>query len=806
MVERKQPRRWIFFALDQVPPLEAGPDLYRWAQRPIVYQAFPAFIEGRVAVDGWLDIVRASSSMSGEYNIDHGAVLIQDNDALIRALLDTPATQWFLKRIGIFALQSDMAIRDAVVPARQLFRGACSDVQILDDRKAQLDFEDILAPYLDRIYPQYRMIDAYPWQPTPPTDPEVQAAWAFLGTTGDFVNGDTVTVGSNVYTFQTTLTNVAGHVQLGGSLASSLSNLVAAINAGAGSGTAYAAATVIHPDVTAALSAAGADIGSLGSIKVTANVVGVAGNAIPVTESGANSWWFNEGGVDSPTLMHGFSKPDINVVDPAVQPPTTLMEQVIPIYYGPHVQTKLDPVTGLPTQGICPVFFMGFTFVEAGGALADEPTEQQISLMAPYLNDAAPDGWGELVVCAGELEVTNVYRWNLQTDPSASELVPEDQYGVTVLAPGHPGWPFSTNYVIRNGFQLTVIYVRGQALWQHITGDPKITVDVCGWPDADGVPIDQAGFAYQDFIDQHVLAHDGEGYTGGPRTDLQVFPPTIDTDRSMIWTSKIQDFQALTEDRLGTEKGYLISMGLTEPTTLREILRTWHVTFDAFSAKNSAGQLYPFVIDDIADPESGVPIRERIELLNLPAPRIAWQEIENEIDYTFGWDHVLQLPRTTTITIRDEAAQEALNWDVRKVSGIRNLAYTADDATAKDTMERRLMRLKEPPRYQPLPMRTDAVDREIGEQIRVSHKDGFGAPGIGYMLRPMVLLNSVHRGDHITMEALDVQRITSGGRQWAPDTVPDSAQDATEEELAQNYWIWTADDGTVSVGDPARWR
>ena len=106
MALKKEPIRWAFFALDLVPPVEPIPT-YRWAERPFAYQAFPAFIEGRIPVGGWLDIVRSASSSSGEYAIDHGGLLLNDSDALIRALLDAYESQWFLKRMCHFLLLSD---------------------------------------------------------------------------------------------------------------------------------------------------------------------------------------------------------------------------------------------------------------------------------------------------------------------------------------------------------------------------------------------------------------------------------------------------------------------------------------------------------------------------------------------------------------------------------------------------------------------------------------------------------------------------------------------------------------------------
>lgn len=65
--------------------------------------------------------------------------------------------------------------------------------------------------------------------------------------TANVSNGDTVTIGGEIYTFQSTLTNVARNVKIGATAADSLTNLFHAINASGGvSGTDYAAATVAN--------------------------------------------------------------------------------------------------------------------------------------------------------------------------------------------------------------------------------------------------------------------------------------------------------------------------------------------------------------------------------------------------------------------------------------------------------------------------------------------------------------------------------------------------------------------------------
>jgi hypothetical protein len=65
--------------------------------------------------------------------------------------------------------------------------------------------------------------------------------------TGQPANTETVTIGLKTYTFQTALTDVDGNVAIGATLTISIDNLIAAIEGGAGSGTAYAASTTAHP-------------------------------------------------------------------------------------------------------------------------------------------------------------------------------------------------------------------------------------------------------------------------------------------------------------------------------------------------------------------------------------------------------------------------------------------------------------------------------------------------------------------------------------------------------------------------------
>src|SRR6266478_12950 len=100
-----------------------------------------------------------------------------------------------------------------------------------------------------------------------------------LTATGAPVATNTATVNGQVYTFVAALTGAANEVLVGGTVALSLSNLAAAINAtSGGAGVAYGAGTVANTAVTATSTAT--------TVVVTAKVNGTAGNGITTTAAG----------------------------------------------------------------------------------------------------------------------------------------------------------------------------------------------------------------------------------------------------------------------------------------------------------------------------------------------------------------------------------------------------------------------------------------------------------------------------------------------------------------------------------------
>lgn len=123
------------------------------------------------------------------------------------------------------------------------------------------------------------------------------AATKVLTSTGtEVADGDTVTIGTTVYRFKSTM-GAAYDVKRDGTTAdTTMGNLIKAINASGTPGTHYYAGTLIHPSVSA---------GELTNhaFTATAKVKGIAGNLIAIAETSDQLSWAGgattlSGGID----------------------------------------------------------------------------------------------------------------------------------------------------------------------------------------------------------------------------------------------------------------------------------------------------------------------------------------------------------------------------------------------------------------------------------------------------------------------------------------------------------------------------
>jgi hypothetical protein len=113
-----------------------------------------------------------------------------------------------------------------------------------------------------------------------PTIPAVAATGTITRTATNVSDGDTVTLGAQVYTFKTTLTPADYEVLIGADAAASLTNLANAIN-----GTGGTPGTDYQVPAANASASAGTIVGSV--LPLTALTAGTAGNSIALAETSA---------------------------------------------------------------------------------------------------------------------------------------------------------------------------------------------------------------------------------------------------------------------------------------------------------------------------------------------------------------------------------------------------------------------------------------------------------------------------------------------------------------------------------------
>lgn len=198
-------------------------------------------------------------------------------------VLDTPGTLpgspvWYdaaPRAFGSFGARITSKSSEVFSSDRQVLKGNVVDLE------AEGTFTSELFPTINQRLRQGMMYADIIERPT--TSPlniaqaAAVAASIVLTATGNPSDGDTVTLGTQTYTFRATPDD-PDEIDIGGTASDSLDNLIAAVTGGAGEGTAYGTGTLENADVTAAA-------GSGDTVLVTALIAGVSGNSIAVAEA-----------------------------------------------------------------------------------------------------------------------------------------------------------------------------------------------------------------------------------------------------------------------------------------------------------------------------------------------------------------------------------------------------------------------------------------------------------------------------------------------------------------------------------------
>lgn len=139
-------------------PESLGETVYRWADQGLDLPKDSAHVEGRVRRGGWSEIRRAMALPDQYPEISRAGVVIDEQDALIRTLLDGESTAYLRAREWTQWLVSE-ARRKASGTMMALFRGVVAALNPGPGRTYHIEVEDhITSPFgvfdLDKLVPQ----------------------------------------------------------------------------------------------------------------------------------------------------------------------------------------------------------------------------------------------------------------------------------------------------------------------------------------------------------------------------------------------------------------------------------------------------------------------------------------------------------------------------------------------------------------------------------------------------------------------------------------------------------------------------
>jgi hypothetical protein len=333
------------------------------------------------------------------------------------------------------------------------------------------------------------------------------------------------------------------------------------------------------------------------------------------------------------------------------------------------------------------------------------------------------------------------YASDLATDTSPDRVrQAEDTAGVDFLLPGWPGWPHPENYVEVNGQRMTIMYAAGGVADHHIEGLVNITLNICGIEDVgdgSGEVIDTAFVMLQHLFEQWIIPNNGKGYYTGNWASPPLWPTS---GFSIVKSTSFAEAQDQTKLFLSDSVGYKTVFDITSQETVRDIIRYACVSFNCYIGTDWNGRLIVKVLNDLPDPEEGMLVRDNIEAIQVNPPEYAFSECENKITYQYAWDNDKERYSADLETIESLTAQEEIGqvYEPQSPHPLRMVGHTA---TARDSMARRLLRLKYPPKYSRILLNLCGLDMDLGDQFRLTAiAEGLGDSG--YVAKPFFIMGT----------------------------------------------------------------
>lgn len=369
-----------------------------------------------------------------------------------------------------------------------------------------------------------------------------------------------------------------------------------------------------------------------------------------------------------------------------------------------------------------------------------------------------PDGnpWHEFLVAGHALKA--VLGWYVGGVRQASSTE-----GPEWLIPGNAGWTAllgATPYRDYNGRRYSVIYGRGANAGQAASGSQALTLNVQGIEDVG----DGSGTLISDLAAQYLHClknwlfgdYQAGAWLAGP--EWPGFTPAL----PVIDEDSFTAVAAIMATRLaGGYPGAFIMGAAGEQLPIRDWLARFNLNGDMFSGFSRRCQYFVRTLDTGAGVLAAS--RRYTQVNDVVSPLrvvVKTQELENVVPYSYGRDWA----RNAWAVADGEAADATsiTNTGERKVAKPLECYLLRNGPVAADVAQRRVLRMKIPPRVAAFDTNLGGLSTELGDVIRLSHLEGIGPTG--WVDQPLFVLRHVLQPDtlRVNLEALDVGELFAG--------------------------------------------
>jgi hypothetical protein len=439
--------------------------------------------------------------------------------------------------------------------------------------------------------------------------------------------------------------------------------------------------------------------------------------------------------------------------------------------------------------------------------------------------------FGHACVETEEIYVENTPQ-NIQTD------VTQAGTGGIWLVPGYAGWTAafgnSNKYIDINGNRYYIIYGKvgyagpdkgaGFASTDAPDSIPLAfnvkCIDTNG--DGTGTLITDSLLAYRHCLQNWVFGN----YRSGPWLPSPVFPD--DSALSEIDDAAFDVASTVSHERIS---GGYVANGIIgandERITVRELLTRWNLSCDADCSFNRKGQFFVSMEQESTSILNSAASFTEVSDIHETSLKVTYkfeehfnvQPFQHTQDFfnrdSRGWRLVDEAKDDNSIVRYQNKRKTAPVVSLYFVRGVNRSTdysgYSQGTSTALDIVGRRLRRTAEPPAYATWKLGLRALNFEVGDIVKVTHRNGIGQNGWVDEAIRVVRFNIIPEEFEIEVTGYDIQVLydigfTLGDETVLPGTIGVSGEGWPTATQAQRLYGFLGDEisETFSTGDPIK--